>query len=378
VANYHYGCPTGCCKYSLGGSYCIDQVGCACTCDGCMDSSNCGPGGTGQPEPWSCGKGVADLPETVCWYCPYYGDIRAVEGNGPVADLYTDGIGVKDPTTDKQGLIQLQQSTSWGLSKSTGIACGSMPNEGDSADIIGIAARKGLVAVLRPRKPADVVIGAQHTFPGPGWNMMSVPLDPAGSAAPEDVFYIVELGRTLNASELSASALNRYSDSDKSYVPYDEFDPGTFGTIKPRDGYWFNYYLASAFTLRYGATPRGGDVDFTLDYPGWNIVGYGHTMRQSLGDPAGDGVGGTIIVNNGLGGATDTFRNAWYTDGWISGPLQTWDPANLSYFTVGVDCPAFEWNASVAQPWFGYWFNTNQPSLLWRQPLPSAAPACEP
>jgi len=197
---------------------------------------------------------------------------------------------------------------------------------------------------------------------------MSVPLEPSGSKAPTEVFFIPELGRTLDPSELSASALNRYSDTDKSYVPYDEFEPTTFGDITPRDGYWLNYYLGTPFTLRYSGLPRAGDVDFELKYTGWNIVGYGHILRQPLEH--------TFIVNLATG-EVETFRNAWYLRGWISGPLQTWDCWNLTYATMGVDCPAFEWNGSVVEPWHGYWFNSNVPDLLWRMPLPSGEPACE-
>jgi len=224
-------------------------------------------------------------------------------------------------------------------------------------------------------------IEISHTFACAGWQLLSIPLEPVDPdgvpiCAPEEVFFVVELGRTLDASELASASLTRYDDLDKSYVAYDEFNPGIFGCLTPGHGCWF--YYDQPFTLRYWGLPRAGDVEFELKYPGWNIVGYGQLQRQSLGDPAGDGVGGISIVNNGLGGAVDTFRNAWYTNGWISGPLQTWDPANLAYFTVGVDCPAFEWNASVVSPWFGYWFNSNAANLRWRMPLPSAVPTCEP
>jgi len=213
-------------------------------------------------------------------------------------------------------------------------------------------------------------ISLNHTFRGQGWVMMSVPLVPSDSAKPEDVFYIVEQGRTMRPDELAACALNRYSDSDKSYVPYDEFDPSGFGDVTPRDGYWFNYSFAPTFTLRYYGLERAGDVDFSLQYAGWNIVGYGHILHQSLAS--------TSIVNDGQGGVSHSFGDAWYVDGWISGPMQTWDPLNLAYFTIGVDCPPFEWNASVAEPWYGYWFNSNHPNLLWRLPLPTGGPPCEP
>jgi len=288
------------------------------------------------------------------------------------------GMRVNDGTTWQKVVCEVDNPQTVPITYHTGIPWTSLPPVGTTVDLVGVIYRYLALPYLSLRKPTDVVVGAAHTFPGPGWNMMSIPLDPAGSKLPTDVFYIVELARTLDASELSASALNRYSDVDKSYIPYDEFAPETFGDMNPRDGYWFNYYQAQPFTLRYNGVPRATEVDFSLLYPGWNIVGYGQLSAQNLGDPAGDGVGGTQIVNNGLGGAVDTFRNSWYVNGWVSGPLQTWDPLNLAYWTVGVDCPAFEWNASTCEPWFGYWFNSNQPDLLWRIPLPPATPLCTP
>jgi len=131
------------------------------------------------------------------------------------------------------------------------------------------------------------------------------------------------------------------------------------GDIDPRDGYWFNYYLGTPFTLRYSSQARTGNVDFTVDYPGWNILGYGHDQPNLLDN--------TSITHASV---TDTFRNAWYSLGWLSGPLQTWDCGIIAYRTIGVDSPPWEWEDDTVRPWQGYWFNSLVPQLVWRLPLP--------
>ena len=213
------------------------------------------------------------------------------------------------------------------------------------------------------------------------WVLMGLPLPPNDpnpayppncppGPYPDEVMYIVELGRCLTPAEIAACSLTRYDPVANAYVTYDEHHPQRFGPMNNRDGYWFNMQIndLDGWTLRYEVAPRDDENkgvfrELPLYGPGWNLSGCPWLTGEKGLD-----VDSTMV--KAMDGA-ELRRYMFCTcvmgnpRNWLQDPFFCYDSASASYQTVGCD----EKDQSyVVKGWYGYWLYTLVPQPRWLLP----------
>jgi hypothetical protein len=169
-------------------------------------------------------------------------------------------------------------------------------------------------------------------FLQPGWNLVSVPVDPV----PTDVATVLQ--GCADAGNMLDSRLFRYVPGQ--YEVY----PAGFADVDSAVGYWLY--------LDYGCacSPTGRETFRRRVVPladGWNLIG----CPQS----------GSVALSSCE--VTDGAYTLPLTDavvaGWVDGALYYWEPG-LGYRLA---TPAGYGSDDSLQPWRGYWMRANGPGL---------------
>ncbi|MDH7481597.1 MAG: family 10 glycosylhydrolase [Armatimonadota bacterium] len=171
-----------------------------------------------------------------------------------------------------------------------------------------------------------------------GWNLISLPLDPA-NPNPASVFSGIAIDGNLF----------RYDAGTRSFIVYDQWTPETFGNCRVEEGYWL--YASGNPTISYqayGGTPTTRDI--SLPNAGWNLIGCPFLSEKRWAD---------ILVTKG--GETLTLPTAAKDRGWLDATGWWWDNNSQSLRSLGLpeDWPDSEY----IQPWHGYWISTNYNNL---------------
>lgn len=158
---------------------------------------------------------------------------------------------------------------------------------------------------------------------GPGWRLVSVPLEPLEADAAGALSGLVDAGNPLD------NALYRWSGS--AYEGY----PGDFLALEAGRGYWLRLATGGAATLigTYPAT----SVPLVS---GWNLVGVPSMHEVPLED---------ISITDGS--TTLSFEEA-AAAGWVS------------YGFIGQGPLGYYVETGTLSPWRGYWLRTYRPDLV--------------
>jgi len=179
-------------------------------------------------------------------------------------------------------------------------------------------------------------------FYDPGWNLTSVPVEPADAEAGVVFADLVDLGNALGGNLYSYAYGAGYS-----------VYPGGFSQVEHGRGYWL--YLtnapADAVVGVAGLTPTD-DVEIPLT-PGWNLIGHPFDEWVSWG---------SCMVTTGS--VTKTIAQA-AAAGWIQGEAYAYD--EHAYVMVTPDATGDDF---ALRPWYGYWFMTKGPGLTLIVPAP--------
>ena len=150
---------------------------------------------------------------------------------------------------------------------------------------------------------------------GPGWNLISLPIQPSNTAI----------------SNVLASISGIYSSAwafqNGSWKSYDPANPGfsDLSTLTTGYGYWLNMTGATTLSVT-GAVPS----KIVNLITGWNLVGYNSSTSQN--------------ITNALSSITGNVISVW---AYKNNSWQFYDPAN----------PGFS-ELTTMSPGFGYWINT--------------------
>lgn len=203
-------------------------------------------------------------------------------------------------------------------------------------------AARGLVAL-----PTPTVATPPPGFLKAGWNLISLPLDPA-DLDPAQVFKD-EQGNPIDIS----GNLLRYDSDAQSYKAYHDFDPSDFGQLRNGEGYWL--YLSAPTTLSYSGYESTG-FKYDLDAPGWHLIGCASASNVPLD---------CVRVRPQAEPGELPFRLAVYIKHWLSGSLYWYDSATGRYAVCGLD----PWHVTgELEPWRGYWVHTCTDDLAVRMP----------
>jgi hypothetical protein len=205
----------------------------------------------------------------------------------------------------------------------------------------------GMVYQYRAKKN-DRLFAVEQAFMStqvlePGWNMISLPIDPV-SSDPAEVFKD-PFGNPINISD----NLFRYDHNLLGYVSYFDLNPSDFGPLERGDGYWIN--VQQITVLKYSGTLYTEPLEIAMSGKGWYLAG---TSIQEL-----DLV--QLQLRNNKAGETVSFDQA-VANGWVSNTLFGWKPSELRYWSISLDGPPLDDSSSLV-PWQGYWINTNIDNL---------------
>jgi hypothetical protein len=172
----------------------------------------------------------------------------------------------------------------------------------------------------------------------PGWNLVSLPLEPA-DGDPAVVFGSISIdGR-----------LFRYL-PDEGYRTYLAADPASFGgDLRRGEGYWI-YVDASSRITYYGQAQEGPQA-VPLSPPGWHLMGSAQTTAAAVVD---------CQFQIGRPGAPpavslDSARRL----GWLDPTFHWYDPTRLGYTVTGAE----SWELPNFVAWRGYWVWASLPDL---------------
>ena len=151
---------------------------------------------------------------------------------------------------------------------------------------------------------------------GPGWNLISLPLQPSDTS----------IGAVL--AGISGQYASVWSFQNGAWLVYDPANPdfSDLTNMEAGWGYWLN--MTEPATLSFtGATPSPSMNLFT----GWNLVGYNSSTAIAIADALSSITGNVVSVW------------AYMNDAWL-----VYDPANPDFSDL-----------SGMMPGYGYWINTN-------------------
>jgi len=207
--------------------------------------------------------------------------------------------------------------------------------------IIDTLRGQGYELVTVPEIIAPRVISSPPGTINAGWNLISIPIEPATPNPP-----VVFRGLNIDAN------LYRWDKETASVVAYDAWNPATFGMLSADEGYWLRLD-APAIIKCAGAevtTDRYIKLPQALPYPSaaWTIIGYPFETAQEWQNCE-------IYNPNAPEPKTRSVAEA-KTAGWISSMLWSWDSTTQSVIDVGLP---EDWPMSTQiEPWHGYWMRT--------------------
>ncbi|MDH7480498.1 MAG: PQQ-binding-like beta-propeller repeat protein [Armatimonadota bacterium] len=253
-----------------------------------------------------------------------YRDIACTAGGGDYSGWTVEQIINNTLSNARNGCIMLYHCSP----ENTEIA---MPT------IITELRNRGYELVTVPEILAPEVVTSPNGLINPGWNLISIPTEPA-NPNPLVVFRNVEIDGNLY----------RWDKDFVSYFSFDSWDVETFGTVSPDEGYWL--YTTAPVTIKCaGAQPSAArHIKLAQTSPSpvkWTVIGYPFSIAQPISN---------CRVNNP--NATDPKElpiAEAAAAGWISSTFWWWDSACGSLRTVGLpdDWP----DTTQLEPWRGYW-----------------------
>lgn len=170
----------------------------------------------------------------------------------------------------------------------------------------------------------------------PGWNMVSVPLDPIDPLVPYVWDEVSAAGNDLT------NAFVRYTDTYEVY-------PLDFNTVVLGEGYWMFLEVAAGETIE-GGTPASPASIALRD--GWNLIGHPFTSPAAWAD---------CQVTDGV--ETLSIADA-EAAGWIQAAIYYFDQDRyIMIAPSGGDDDAL-------RPWRAYWLLANRPGLTLVVPKP--------
>ncbi len=174
-----------------------------------------------------------------------------------------------------------------------------------------------------------------------GWNLMSVPIEPAHPTPPV-VLKDMPIDGNIYSWENEAQGMS----------VYDSMSGPAFGPINPDYGYWL--VTPAPATLRVSGrlqtTPRTIMLPHTAPNPAsaWTIIGYPFLLPQDWGNCS-------VFNPNAPEPKTRSVAEA-RDAGWVNTILYGWDSAAQGLFDVGL---ADDWvTNNTIEPWHGYWMET--------------------
>ncbi len=190
-----------------------------------------------------------------------------------------------------------------------------------------------IVAPLQVTAPIDVV--------RPGWNFLSLPIDPA-NPAPAVVFRGVDITGNL-------IGFDKETQSEKTF---NLANLGAFGQLSSDEGYWL--YLPPGQTVKFNGAAATNDRHIKLPQTLANPVG----AMTAIGYPfqVAQPVENLKVYNpNAAEPKLRSFAEAC-SAGWISGILYGWDAPTRSMFTASTE---EDWpDRTYLEPWHGYWLTS--------------------
>ncbi len=204
--------------------------------------------------------------------------------------------------------------------------------------IIDTLRAQGYELVTVPEIVAPKVISSPPGTINAGWNLISIPIEPA-TPNPPVVFRGVDIdGR-----------LYRWDKETASVVAYDAWSPGTFGQLSADEGYWLR--VDAPVTIKCAGTEVMNDRHIKLPqalpdpFVAWAIIGYPFETAQEWAN--------CQIHNPSAPEPKTRSISEAKAAGWISSMLWSWDSATQSLFDVGIPD---DWPMSTQiEPWRGYW-----------------------
>jgi hypothetical protein len=166
-----------------------------------------------------------------------------------------------------------------------------------------------------------------------GWNLMSLPIEPA-DPEPSAVFAdLAACGNTIPTN------LYRYSKT----AGYELYPGGDFTAMETGRAYWLR--LTSACSNTVAGTLLGGPQNIGLD-DGWNMIGMPGSVPVLWED---------CMITDGV--EMKTVAEAG-TAAWVQTLIYYYTPGG--YMSVKPDGTGDD---DSLRPWVGYWFLTYQPGL---------------
>ena len=151
---------------------------------------------------------------------------------------------------------------------------------------------------------------------GPGWNLISLPLQPSNTAI------------TNVLGSISGKYTSTWAYQNDSWKVFDSANPGLsdLSILETGWGYWLD--MTEAATLSVTGTEPSKTINLIT---GWNLVGYNSSTSQNIADALASIAGKVVSVW------------AYKNDSW-----EFYDPANPGLSDL-----------TTMSPGYGYWINTN-------------------
>lgn len=194
---------------------------------------------------------------------------------------------------------------------------------------------QGYELVTVPELVAPTQVSSPTGQLNAGWNLISLPVDPA-----LEFPHIVFRGITIDGN------LRRWDRYSASEVTYSTSVPGPFGNINPDEGYWL--WLSTGGTIKFNGaavtTDRRMRLPQTTNPSLYGLVGYPFETAQDFSN--------CMVCNpNAAEPKTRTVREA-ITLGWIPDRFFGWDSVTQTEFEVSV--PEYSPDRTQLEPWYGY------------------------
>ncbi len=231
--------------------------------------------------------------------------------------------------------------------------CTLANTEGAVAGVIDGLRGLGYELVTVPELVAPLQVTAPASAISPGWNLMSLPIEPANTS-PMCVFRGANLDGKLYA----------WTKDTQSLQLFDSFSPDSFGQLSSDSGYWL--VLDPGETVKFNGYPVTNDRHIKLPQTAGNphgammIIGYPFQTAQPLANCQ-------VYNPNAPDPKLRTIQEA-RDAGWVSSSLYGWDSATQSLFMVGLEDDWLQF--TELEPWHGYWFTTYVNELELIIPVP--------
>lgn len=212
----------------------------------------------------------------------------------------------------------------------------------------------GYELVTVPELVAPLQITAPPSVVAPGWNLMSLPIEPANTS-PMCVFRGVDINGRLFKWTTEAQGLD----------VFDNMASDAFGQLSSDTGYWL--ILTPGQTVKFNGYPVTNDRHIKLPqalpnpYRAMTIIGYPFQTAQPLSNCKVYNPNASDPKLRSISEARDA--------GWLSSELYGWDSVNQGLFLVGLEDDWLEY--TQLEPWHGYWLTSyvNELELIIPAPI---------